>query len=298
MKLSLFTVSFAGFWGQARSSLEESIRRVADLGFDGVEIVGKRPHLSPLDVSVEDCARLGDLARTCGIEVSAIAAYTDFTGGMNAAEVPFLEMQIAYIEALAVRARAFGTTLIRVFSSYERDDVPFAQQWQRTVAGIRECADRASEHGVTIGIQNHHDIGVATRTLLELIRQVGRENVIPMFDCWSAHLRGEDLVAGVRQVAPKMQFTTVADYVTLPRSRYRPDLINYQEQSPPFVLAVPMGEGELPYATFFNTLRECGFDGWVSYEMCSPVRDGGEQAVLDRYARAFIEYMKPWKTSR
>ncbi len=298
MKISLFTVSFAGFWGQARSSLEECIQRVAGLGFDGVEIMGKRPHLSPLDCSVEDCSRLGERARQCGIEVSAVAAYTDFTGGMNAAEVPFLEMQIAYIEALAVRARALGTRLIRVFSSYERDDVPFAQQWQRTVTGIRECADRAREHGVTIGIQNHHDIGVATKTLLELIGQVGRENVIPMFDCWSAYLRGEDPAAGVCQVAPRMQFTTVADYITLPRSRYRPDLINYWEQSPPFVLAVPMGSGELPYASFFNALRECGFDGWVSYEMCSPVREGGEQAVLDRYARAFIDYMKPWKTSR
>ena len=39
MKTSLFTVSFAGLWGQHRLTLEESIDKVAELGFDGIEIM-------------------------------------------------------------------------------------------------------------------------------------------------------------------------------------------------------------------------------------------------------------------
>lgn len=291
MKTSLFTVSFAGFWGQHRLTLEEAIDKTAELGFQGIEIMGKRPHLSPLDYSIEDCKRLRDHLDQRGLRLAALAGYTDFTGGMDAAEVPFPEMQVAYVESLAQRAQVLGGDLVRIFSSYERPGVAYTVQWQRTVNAIRECADRAAKFGVTIGIQNHHDIGADTKTLGELLLQIDRPNVIPMYDCWSIHLRGEVVEAGVRTMAPRMRFTTVADYVTLPRTHYRPELVHYEELSPPAVFAVPMGEGELDYKTFFNELEGAGFDGWVSYEMCSPVRDGGDLPTLEKYARTFLEYL-------
>jgi len=296
MKLSLFTVSFAGLWGQDRLPLAEAIDKAAELGFDGVEVMGKRPHLSPLDFSLDDCRRLKERLDERGLALSAVAAYTNFTGGMESAEVPFGEMQVAYVAELARRAKAMGGDLVRIFASYEREDAPFHVQWDRSVRGIRECCDRAAEHGVTVGVQNHHDIGVATRTLAELLRQVDRPNVVPMYDCWSVHLRGEDVAAGARQMAPKMRFTTAADYVVLPRSRHRAGLVNYEPRQPPAAFAAAMGEGDLPYKAFFDALVGAGFDGWVSYEMCSPLRDGGALETLERYARRFLEYMKPWRT--
>ncbi len=291
MKTSLFTVSFAGFWGQHRLTLEEAIDKTAELGYEGIEMMGKRPHLSPLDYSLEDCKRLRGRLDERGLKLAAIAGYTDFTGGMESAEVPFPEMQVAYVEALAARAKILGGDLIRIFSSYERPGVSYNAQWQRTVSAIQECADRAAEHGVTVGVQNHHDIGADTKTLGELLLQIDRPNVIPMYDCWSIHLRGEDIAEGVQTMAPKMRFTTVADYVTLPRTHYRPELVHYEELNPPAVFAVPVGEGELDYQTFFDELEKAGFDGWVSYEMCSPVRDGGKLETLEKYAKKFLEYM-------
>ena len=70
-----------------------------------------------------------------------------------------------------------------------------------------------------------------------------------------------------------------------------PHLVNYTPAEPPAVLAVPMGEGDLPYESFLSTLQSHGFDGWVSYEMCSPIRGGGSLDNLKKYARGFIEYM-------
>jgi hypothetical protein len=57
MKLSRFTVSFAGPWGQHALTLEAAIDKAAELGYRAVELMGKRPHLSPLDYSLSDCAR-------------------------------------------------------------------------------------------------------------------------------------------------------------------------------------------------------------------------------------------------
>jgi sugar phosphate isomerase/epimerase len=295
MKLSLFTVSYAGFWGQHRLSIEDAVRKAAELGYEGVELMGKRPHLSPLDWSLEDCQRLKRLLDDCGVKLSAIAGYTNFTGGGEAPEVPTVELQIAYVEQLSQRAQVLGGDLVRIFTSYERNDIPVTTQWFQTVGAIQECCDRAAQYGVSVGVQNHHDIGVTTKSFAELIRQVNRTNIVPMYDCWCVDLRGEDLAAGVRQMADQMRFTTVADYVTLPRSQYQPPLVNYRDVDPPLVIAVPMGEGELDYSTFFSELKKANFNGWVSYEMCSPIRDGKSLESLDAYASRFVEHMQEWK---
>ena len=294
MKTSLFTVSFAGLWGQHRLTLEEAIDTVAELGYEGIEIMGKRPHLSPLDYSVDDCKRLREQIDARGLTCSAVAGYTHFTGGQDATEVPICDLQIDYITQLAQLASVLGADLVRIFTSYEVEGMPFFTQWQKNVRAIHECADRAANFGVTVGVQNHHDIAVHTKSLKQFIEMVDRPNVIPMWDCWSPHLRGEDLAAGAKMMAKQMWFTTVADYAVLPRARYLPQLVNYENVQPPAVLAVPMGDGDLDYRTFFDSLVAEGFDGWVSYEMCSPVRDGGELETLKSYAKQFLDYMKQW----
>src|SRR6478672_9498835 len=109
MRTALFTVSFAGLWGQDRLTLEESIDLAADLGYDGVEIMGKRPHLSVLDYTEDDCRRLRERVERRGLRVAAVAAYTDFAGGTGAIEVPFTEMQVAHVTDLARRSSALGS---------------------------------------------------------------------------------------------------------------------------------------------------------------------------------------------
>ena len=291
MKFALHTVSFSGFWGQHRLSLEQCIDEAADLGFGGLCVMAKRPHLSVLDYSVEDCRRLRNNAKSRKIEIAALAAYTNFTGGADTPDIPFMEMQVGTIDALCQRAAALGCDLVRIFGSYDRADRPFAWQWDQTVRGIRECCQRAARHGVRIGLQNHHDIAVASKSYRELMLQVDQPNLVAMYDCWSPFLRGENLADEVAKTAAKMAFTIVADYVVLPRSRYTPDVTNYTPAEPPFCMAVPVGEGDLDYKTFFAALKKAGYDGWACFEMCSPLRGGGESVNLRTYAKAFLKFM-------
>jgi sugar phosphate isomerase/epimerase len=92
--------------------------------------------------------------------------------------------------------------------------------WPRVVAALRECCDRAAPHGVTLAVQNHHDLAVHTRALLELLGDVDRPNCKLGFDAWSPALRGEDLYEAARLAAPHTALTTNADYVRLPRFQY------------------------------------------------------------------------------
>jgi sugar phosphate isomerase/epimerase len=291
MRLSLFSVGYAGLWGQAALGVGDFIDRAARLGYDGVMLAGKRPHLSPLDAAPERVEQVrAALART-GLRCEAVAAYTDFAGG-GAAEVPYAEMQVAYVEALARLAAALGCGVVRVFTAYEAPGQTAGALWPRVVAALRECCDRAAAHGVTVAVQNHHDLAVHTAALLELLADIDRPNARLGFDAWSPALRGEDLYEAARRAAPHTAITTNADYVRLPRFQYQPALVNYQPALPDLVRAVPFGEGVIDYPAFFRGLGDGGFDGVATYEMCSPLRGGGAAENLDRCAARYLAWMR------
>jgi len=241
MHLSLFSVSYAGLWGQQHLASVEFIGRAARLGFQAVMLMGKRPHLSPLDADDETVSAIRAALAQHRVACAAIAGYTDFSGG-GAAEVPFLEMQIGYVEALARVARQLNAPLVRIFTAYEIDGHSPHAVWDRAVRAIREACDRAAVHGITLAVQNHHDIAVHSDALLELLADIDRPNCKLGFDAWSPALRGEDLYAAACRLAPHTALTTNADYVRLPRFRYRPDVVNYERVQPDLVRAVPHPE--------------------------------------------------------
>ena len=274
MKLSLFSVSYAGYWGQAQLGLLEFVGKASQLGFDAVMLAGKRPHLSPLDIQADQISPLRAALDQHGVQCGAVAGYNDLAA-TAAAEVPYIEMQIAYMESLARLAAALDAPIVRVFTAYESAAPSLSAIWQDVVRTLQEMCDRAAPLGVDLAVQNHHDLGVHSDVLLELLHDVDRPNCRLGFDAWSPALRGEDLYECAKKMAPHAVMTTNADYVRLPRYQYRPELINYERAEPDMVRAVKFGEGFIDYPAFFAGLRDGGFTGIYNYEMCSPVRGGG-----------------------
>ena len=291
MQLSLFSVSYAGSWGQAELGLSQFIRRANELGYDAVMLAGKRPQLSPLDVDEEHILELRNVLKETGLTCPVVGAYTDL-GATVAAEVPFVEMQIAFVESLARIGAQLGSKYIRVFTAYQPEDQQGHAVWQRTAQALREMCDRVARFGQTLAIQNHHDLAVDTSALLELLHDIDRPNCKLGFDAWSPALRGENLYEAAKMAAPHAVITTNADYIRLKRFRYRPELINYESLSPDLVRAVPFGTGFIDYTAFFAGLRDGGFDGIATYEMCSPLRGGGSLENLDQFARIYVNWMQ------
>ncbi|NOX54022.1 MAG: sugar phosphate isomerase/epimerase [Planctomycetes bacterium] len=291
MKLSLFSVSYAGYWGQACLDVSAFIAKAAELGYEAVMLAGKRPHLSPLDSDADRLAAVKAALEAHRVECAVIAGYTDL-GPARAAEVPHLEMQIAYVESLPRMAATLGASVVRVFTAYEVNGHSPHAIWANVVSTLREMSDRAADCDVTIAVQNHHDVAVHTDALLELLSDVDRPNCKAGFDAWSPALRGEDLYTAARKAAPYTAITTNADYVRLPRFRYRPELVNYERAEPDLVRAVRFGEGFIDYEAFFQGLMEGGFDGVANYEMCSPIRGGGAIENLDAYAAHYVRWMR------
>jgi sugar phosphate isomerase/epimerase len=291
MRACLFSVSYAGAWGQASLSLPDFIARAGRLGYSSVMLGGKRPHVSPLDATPEFIEQLQAALVRAGVTCDVIAAYTNLASG-SAAEVPLVEFQISYVESLARLAAQLGASVVRIFTAYETGDRDPASLRRRVIDAVREMCDRAAAHGVTIAIQNHHDLALDTDDLLNLLGEIDRPNCKLGFDAWSPALRGEDLYSAAKKAAPFTAITTNADYIPIPRYRYRPELVNYERLLPDQVRAVPFGTGIIDYPAFFRGLTQGGYDGPATYEICSPIRGGGSLENLDRSASTYLGWMQ------
>jgi sugar phosphate isomerase/epimerase len=286
----LHSISYSGSWGQEFLTVEEFIDKTADLGFDGVMLAAKRPHLSVLDWPADARRRLRERLQRRRLTTICIAGYTNFTADLEHGDIPNAELQIRHVVEMAEMARDLGGDLVRVFTAYENPAASYTAQWNLVVKSLREAARRAGDYGVTIAVQNHHDIAVDSESQYELIREVGEPNCRAVFDAWAPALQGVDIVAAARKMGSIAVQTIVANYQLRPRYRYAPALVNY-ERLLPTVQAVPIDEGFIDYRAFLSALQEGGFDGVIAYEMCSPLRGGGSMENLDAYARRFLDFM-------
>ena len=280
---TLFSVSYAGLWGQHQLNLKDFITKAGELGYSAVELMGKRPHLSVLDTDYQTVDELRQAASDADVEIATIAAYTNFTMGRDT-DIPSTEMQISYVRQLVELAKRLDAKIVRIFTGYWTQEDCYQRDWEICVRSVRECAALAADYDIILGVQNHHDVGIAVDSYIDFLDEVDHPNCQAMFDPWAAVLHGDDLKNCAQRLAPRMVQTTLADYVRSPRYTYLPGLVNYRRLDDA-VRAVSMGEGFTDLDGFFDGLKAGGFDGYVAYEMCSPLRGGGSEDNLDLVAK-------------
>ena len=298
VKTCLHSVSYSGVWrGQTVLTLDQFLVKAHELGFDGVEIMCKRPHLSPVDY--DDAARHKLRARLeeLHLKLVALAAYTDFSAGMDKPGVPQAEIQAVYLGEVARLAKDLGTNLVRVFTGYDREGISYDQQYNAVVQGLRLGGQQAARYGVTLAVQNHDDLAITADGMSWLLKEVNLPNVLAAWDAWSPSAQGytpAEIRQGVLKLKPYIVHTTAAQYLTVHRYHLLSDVVNY-ERIPSVNVEIPMGPGMVDYDNFFNALREIGYQGYVAYEICAVTEGGGSIENLDRVARSFLEYMKKFR---
>jgi sugar phosphate isomerase/epimerase len=296
VKTCLHSIGYSGLWrGQAKLTVDEFLVKAKELGFDGVMLMAKRPHLSLLDYDKDARKKLKQRIADLGLTLVGLAGYSDFTAGIDKVGIPHTEIQAAYIGQLAELAQDLGTNMVRIFTGYERPGVPYDKQYALVVEGITMAAKEAQKYGVTLAVQNHHDIALHHDAMYWMLKEINMPNVKAGWDAWSPNLEGlskEEIRQSILKMKPYIVMTIAADYVKMPRYRYDNYLTNYVEEKPALMRAAAMGEGIIDYKTFFGALKEIGYQGYIIYEMCEVLDGGGSIENLDATARKFLTYVK------
>jgi sugar phosphate isomerase/epimerase len=298
VKTCLHSVSYMGIWrGQATLTVDQFLLKARELGFEGVMLAAKRPHVSLIDYDDAARQKLRARIKELGLELVCLAGYCDFTAGIDKPGIPNVEIEAVYVGELARLARDLGTNIVRIYTGYERPDLPYDKQYAMVVEGLQAAGKIAAKYGVTLAVQNHHDIALHHEAMKWLLDEVNLPNVKASFDCWSPTLEGlspAEIKKAVYTMKPYIVHTTTADYKELPRYKYEHNQTNYVPLLSQ-MRAVPMGQGFLDYKTFIGTLKEIGYQGYIAYEMCEVLEGGGSIENLDKSAKAFLEFVKQFR---
>jgi sugar phosphate isomerase/epimerase len=292
MKMCLHSVSYSGTWGgQTFLSLKQFISKAAELGYECVEFAGKRPHASPLDMGKKERREIRELLSDKGMTLACVASYHDFAVYFEHMDMAYMEKELLYMKSIIEMTHDMGGSLVRTYTGYFKDGVPYRLQWESCVKGIKESAKIASEYGITIGVQNHSCIASDPDSLLDFMAEIDEPNVSVVLDAPYIDNHSKPLYETVLKYKGKIVHTHLTDFIRREKYRYIPETVTFESNGMEMI-AVPVGQGGIDYAEFIRALKEIGYDGALSYEMCSPLVGGGSEENLDRCAGETLSYVK------
>jgi sugar phosphate isomerase/epimerase len=271
VKISYNTWAYSSFfvWVPAYT-LDETIKRLAAIGYDGIEIGAAAPHAWPPHLSPARRSEVRELLDEHGIALSSMLPAPSGGPGNNPVS-PYVEERRAtiehYKELAALCAEWGGETLIYL-PGWAVHGTSIRQAWKWSREALTEIADAAAEHGVTLVIEpTPHDTNLCESAddAIELMQDVDRENVKLMFDTFHVLYRRE----------------VISDYVQKMGRDLRHIHISDNDRLPP-------GRGYADFESMVDALLDVGFDGYLTMETGFH-RRGIEP---DEDARTSIEYLR------
>ncbi len=240
-----------------------SIRQLAALGFDGVELAIRDPAHVDID-------GLAALARKVGLAVPAVGtgqAYLEEGLCLTAPDPAIREQAVARLVAQVDAARRLDAlVIVGLIHGPVPPGTDRATAATRTLEGLGHVARAAREVGVRLVLEpiNRYESNWLNTVdeVMDLLRRLGEDNVGLLPDTFHMNIEEADLHAALGRARSRLWHVHVAD-----SNRRAP------------------GWGHLDVAGIVATLREIGYAGFVSAEIL-------QHPTPEAAARQTVELMR------
>jgi len=307
MKISLYSITYSGIWYRGPAlTFAEFVKRARSFGYAGIELDGKRPMGSPLDLDKATRAKMRGILAEEGMEISCLAANNDFSSPIP----EHRECQLLMVREQARLAADLGAKVVRLFAAWPgvvmRDGLatyelvrsdfytferpyPFATRLERWVF-VRDCLKEAArfgeEFGVVMALQNHSPLIRNWKDCRDLVREVDSPWLqfcldLPNMHDYTNPAAVQEAVMSVGSAQAHTHFG--GEFYRDAAGRVQPKAMGYSSTPP-------------DYGYFIQLLRQAGYEGYISFELCHPVLDENHQpqglAYVDDQAKLAYEYMQ------
>jgi len=257
-RIALCTIAFR------ERLLEDALDMAAQLGFPGVELWGREPHVS----ENYDYNRTRLVRKMCeerGLEIAALGSYVRFgTTRKNSDAAPLVDT--------LQTARTLRTPIVRVWASDVPSDQADEKLWKQVIAEARDAAERSKGLGITLAVEMHDDTLADTAdSALRLVEEVECDNFRLNFQP-SAWQRDEDVLQRLEKVLPYVVHCHAQNFSKLATGEFD----GFKR--------APLRDGLLDYRAIIDKLLSAGYTGWISVEFSPVEGDGKMKALADDLA--------------
>jgi sugar phosphate isomerase/epimerase len=256
-------------------SFAEAVRRLARIGYRGVEIMADVPHAWPAFLLEEQKQGIRDALARHKMAVSNVNAF--MMHAVNDARQRYWhpswiepdryyrQVRIDHTKRALTLARELGA---RCITTEPGGPVEPGTSWQAAlrlfVEGLKPVAEHAEKEGVLLLVEPEPGLLIETADqFLELMRHVDSPAVGLNFDIGHAYCVGDDPATTIPRVAGYIRHFHLEDIAA---TRVHHHLIP--------------GEGAIDFAAVLRAVRAIGYTGWVTVELYPYVEDPDEAARL------------------
>lgn len=250
--------------------LEEVIRRLAVIGYDGIEIGCAAPHAYPAYLSRSQRRELRQLLHDVNLVPVSLLPAPGGAAGNNPASANKKEREatVGHYKDVVDLAADLGAGLVVYVAGWRIYGVDRNDAWSWSLESLREIAKHALDKGITIAIEPtsaDSNLIDSADDALNLMKQVGEPNVKVMFDTFHALYRNEVSTDYIRQMGDSLAHIHVSEHDRL-----------------------PPGPGVVDWLSVLRALKEVDYRGYVTMEIGFNTR----AVDPDSFARRALQYLK------
>jgi sugar phosphate isomerase/epimerase len=183
------------------------------------------------------------------------------------------------LSRVLLSAKTLGSSLVRLTAgdlTYYK--VSAEKRIETLTPTLKKVAALASEHGLTLAIENHGDF--AMKDLVALVERVNMTNFGICFDGMNAVRVGDDLMEAIALAAPHVRMVHIRDFLPFSESPAGVE---------DFWPSVPLGHGRLDTEGLIHFLETYGYEGKLFVEMAYMHPDYGDE---DAAVAESVAYLK------
>ena len=262
-------MKYAAFSGSLiEYSIHEAMAITARLGFDGLEIACREPHLSA-ETSIQRVREMRKMADEYSLALPVLAGYA---GKFSESSDRDCEQALDEFSRLLEQADWLDAQMVRIFQGGPNAFLAADYHYEKTAYWLRKCAEKAHQHGKKIILEIHNVSLVETPdSALRLLAMIGADNVGLIHDAGNMYIADTDYGRdSVRRLDSKLFHVHVKDEKRIHEAGAEGTFKNRTRHGLEHFLQCRLGEGEVDHRELFKALVDTGYKGWITLESFAP----------------------------
>lgn len=262
-----------------RCSLSETINTLADIGYEGIEIMADVPHAYPLNFTDRDIRETRNLLAQKGLEISNINAFMHHADG-DTYHPSWIEKdpaertrRIEYTLRCIDLAEKLGAGNISTEPGGPLEGITREEGMRFFRDGLRAVEGRAREKGIRILIEPEPGLLIErSDEFIELYRDLDPEVFGLNFDIGHFFCVGEDPSVLVSSLAHCTAHFHLEDIAATRKHHH-----------------LMLGHGAIDISGMLQAIQGIGFEGFVTVELYT------YEAMAEKAAEEAFEYLRKWR---